>query len=96
MEIKSNLVILTFDRTEQEYEFNCALKGMDYKFALQDIANEVFRPARKHGYGDSEIQSCIETINKKLDDTDYVERLVALLEQKFYDILNERNLNIHD
>lgn len=96
MNIQPNMVILTFDRIEQEYELYCALKGVDYRFALQDIANDIFRPARKHGYPDEEINNILNKINDLEPDNNLGEELVSLLEKKFYNILRSRDLEIYD
>ena len=96
MELKPNMAILTFDRNEQEYEFNCALKGMEYRFALQDIGHEIFRPARKHGYPDIEINNLLNKINELDPENSLGEELIGLLENKFYSILQQRGLEIHD
>jgi len=56
--------------------------------ALWTIGQEVFRPARKHGYSDSRIQEL-------LTEGSAVE-LVSLLEQKFYEILENTGVNLDD
>lgn len=60
---------------------------LNAKCALQDIAQLVFRPARKHGYEDS-------NINKLLEDTDQGRELVSALESLFYHIINDNNVDL--
>lgn len=64
-------VTLEFDLPEEQEEL--AIKQNVYKMhaAFWDIGNDLFRPARKHGYSDTRLQSLIE----KLDLT--IERLKA-------------------
>lgn len=65
------------------------LKGIDAFIAIEEIGNEVFRPARKHGYSENEINDCL----KECGDNGH--ELVSLLEEKFYEILKSRNLLDH-
>lgn len=67
------------DRDDHE----TALKAGAMKRALDEIGNEVFRPARKHGYSDPEIRELMDALNGG------GEKLVDLLEKKFYEILEE-------
>lgn len=85
-EIKGSTVILAFDRYEEAEELKTALKASDYYIALWDTAQEVFRPHRKHGYPDEELNKLIEN--------DDVLRAIELLEQKFYGILKDRDIDL--
>lgn len=58
--------------------------------ALWDIGQEVFRPAREHGYSDQEIQGQLD----KAGDAGL--KLVSLLEKKFYEILEEHRVSMED
>jgi hypothetical protein len=77
---------LIFNLPEEQEEFDTVSKAGDFKSALWDVAQEVFRPARKHGYSDTKIQ-------KELEDKDAFE-LVGLLEAKFYEILSQHNIEL--
>lgn len=63
------------------------LNAEDMQFALSEIHNNVFRPARKHGYSDRKIQDL-------LDKTEDGEEIIGLLEEEFFRILNEYNITI--
>jgi hypothetical protein len=79
--------ILEFDLSNPEDVDNHknAIKANDYASAFFEIHNEVFRPARKHGYGDPKIQ-------KLLESNPNGEELVYELEKLFFEILEERNI----
>lgn len=68
--------------------------------ALFDIVNEVFRPARKHGYSDHKLSKLIP-VNSELNDEqikileEKIE-LVGELERKFYEILERKNISMDD
>jgi hypothetical protein len=76
--------ILEYTLPEDKEDFERATKALDMELALWDIANEVFRPARKHGYPDPELSRLAENN----------EELIGLLEQKFYAILEERGIKL--
>lgn len=80
--------ILEFHLPEEENEFQAAIQGQDCRMALWDIAQEIFRPARKHGYSDQRIQELIDKNEKAVE-------LIGLLETRFYVMLEERGINIH-
>ena len=67
------------------YDVTNALKAGLYLLTLQDVRNEIFRPARKHGYPDTELRLLCENEN--------VRRAIALLEAKFTEIVNEREVD---
>ena len=73
---------LSFNLPEDKEDFETASKAINYKLALFEIQQEIFRPARKHGYSDEHLHNLVEK-NK-----DAVE-IIGILEQKFYQILNE-------
>lgn len=54
--------------------------------ALREIADTLFRPARKHGYPDP-------TINAAIEGGDSVE-VIGLLEGKFWEIIEDHGLDI--
>lgn len=73
--------ILEFNMPEESEEHRTALKGVNYQNAIHRIGQEVFRPHRKHGYGDP------------LLDSKEAAEIIAKLEEKFYNILNEEDAN---
>jgi hypothetical protein len=77
---------LTFTLPEESEEFEIAVSAGRAYSALHSIANQVFRPARKHGYSEEELD--------KLNDNDDVNRAIELLEEKFWQILNEHKIEI--
>lgn len=76
--------ILEYNLPEDQEDFIRATKALDMELALWDIANEVFRPARKHGYADQELNTLAENNTE----------LIGLLEQKFYAILEEKGISL--
>lgn len=128
-------LLLNLNDPEQRRELNRCLKAQDYLFALTDIADEIFRPARKHGYDDDRLNSFLygrndvdkddlkakeDTLNdficsiedpdrrilaigllSKLETVNYekendVSEAIGLLEEKFYEILRERKVDLDD
>jgi hypothetical protein len=94
--------ILEFDLPVEREEFYTAASAPDMKAALYDIGQEVFRPARKHGYGGT-IQRLLEkadTISTPSMDgytEDIVEvgtELISQLEKLFYEILQRHGVEI--
>jgi len=76
---------VNFDECEKEEAIDM-IKARDMKIALWDIAQEIFRPARKHGYSNSKVQDLLD----KCGDDGY--ELVSELEDMFYEILRDRGL----
>lgn len=85
-EIKGSTIVLAFDRYEEREELEMAMKGADFHSALFDIAQEVFRPHRKHGYPDVELDS--------LNEKEEVNKAISLLEKKFFQILEEYKIEL--
>lgn len=79
-------VTLEFDSIDDRDELRDAQKGSEYACALHDIANDVFRPHRKHGYPDEEL--------RQLCENEDVLNAIALLEKKFYAVLSEWDITI--
>jgi hypothetical protein len=76
--------VLEFNLPEEQQEFTHATKAIDYYIALEEIRNEVFRPARKHGYSSPLIEKAIEQRDPIM--------VINLLEDLFSEILGERNI----
>jgi hypothetical protein len=63
------------------------LRATDMSLALWDISQEVFRPARKHGYPDVALAELIDKNPSAVD-------IIGLLEVKFHEILENHNVTI--
>lgn len=74
---KTFTVTTTIDDHDDE-DFQYHLEGPKLANQLQDIANHVFRPARKHGYHNKRLNKLIEN--------DEVCEAIAILEEMFYEI----------
>lgn len=81
-------VTIDFEITD-DYDIQECLQALSYKkcFRVFDqITQQVFRPARKHGYHNYKIQQLLE----KCGDAGY--ELVGLLEETYLDILREEEI----
>lgn len=76
---------LRFKLPEEREEFDTAVRAGAMATAIWETGQEVFRPARKHGYSDPTIAALLEKCG------DFGTELVSALEQKFYEILRENN-----
>lgn len=81
------IVTLKFKLPEEDYEMKSALKGGDYRYALHRIGNEIFRPARKHGYPNEKLQAL-------MDSNEVSYEIVDMLEKRFYEILGEEQIEL--
>jgi len=79
------------DNTDEKKSAIRMLKADDAYEALWEIAQEIFRPHRKHGYPDGKLQEIIE--NDYNDEDEGVLEAISILEEKFYDILEENGIN---
>jgi hypothetical protein len=73
---------LEFQLPEDQEELDSALNANKYYSILFEIRNQIFRPSRKHGYSDPEIQALVESLGDKGHD------LIQMLEQKFNELLD--------
>lgn len=78
---------LEFDLTEEHEEFRDCMQAGKMSGALSEIGNQVFRPARKHGFSDAALNALIE----KNEDA---EEIIGMLESKFYEILKEYGVEL--
>lgn len=99
-------VKLLFNLPEDQYEYDAAMNGSARGGALHQVGQDLFRPARKHGYPDREISELIEKLDKlaRIDagvaEGDYTSSveysdatdLIGLLESLFYRILDENDV----
>lgn len=79
-------VILEFNSPEDHDEIQYAMKGASAHFALEEIRQEIFRPARKHGYANEKIQHYINTYPDAI-------QLIRWLEEEFNQILARRDID---
>jgi len=88
--------ILEFDLEEPDARdaFKRAVLADDAYMVLHEISDEIFRPARKHGYPDRRIQNYINDLDQKLRDNEQnpILEVLSLLEENFRDILTEHGI----
>lgn len=82
---------------EDRAEIVLMLKAGDLISCLSDIANDIFRPARKHGYPDKEIEEMIEKCGYSNEENEFERssygcELISLLETKFFDICKQNDV----
>ena len=85
---KKVTIELNLEEIEDEIELKRYLTANDAYMCLREIADQIFRPARKHGYSDAKINKVLE--DKEADHED----VIAVLEEKFFDILRENNVSL--
>lgn len=97
---------LEYTLPEDQEDLDCALNGHKYKHALWEVGQEVFRPARKHGYSDPRIQSLIEKLDELIEAYAPVDwpkdeygnmnatDLVSLLEKLFYQTIDSQGVTL--
>lgn len=78
---------------DNEADALAAINGWRKQAAIEEVGNEVFRPARKHGYGDSEINTILAHLDSLCEENKTTEGLWAsdlihALERKFWEIVN--------
>lgn len=73
-------------KCDNESEATRVLKYDAAHLALEAIGREIFRPARKHGYGDGKLQTMLNTPGAA--------ELIGELEQRFYEIINVYGLTL--
>lgn len=87
--------ILEFNLPEEQLEFQMASKASDMYAALWDIAQEVFRPARKHGYANEAVQNLLDKADEiKIEHDSAGTELISQLEKMFYEILDKHEIKL--
>lgn len=80
------------DQSEEDMEkFKLMMKATDMSLALWEIAQDVLRPHRKHGYSDN------NRLNELLQSEQHgesVNEAIGLIEDMFYKVLNERSIDL--
>jgi hypothetical protein len=67
---------LTFNLPDEEREFKDAVNGGNMSIAIFNIQQEIFRPARKHGYSDK-IDNTHSGIDGKPIETQWTIKVVS-------------------
>jgi len=76
-----------------------AVSSTDAYIALNDIANLIFRPARKHGYDIPRLNELLETSREIITsdgETKLGYEVISMLEERFYNILGEHGVDLSD
>lgn len=80
------------DQSEDDREkLKTMMKATNMSIALWDIANEVLRPHRKHGYNNN------TKLNELLQSEKHGEAVteaIGLIEEMFYETLKEYNIDL--
>jgi hypothetical protein len=79
---------LSFTLPEEQEEFDVACRASGAFAALADVREHIFRPARKHGYSDMEINALMDKLGA--DATN----LIHHLECRFNAILFDRGIDL--
>lgn len=82
--------ILEFSLPEESEEYKNAMEGSSMCSALHDTTQEVFRPARKHGYPDGPIREFFAKHSEN-EQSKFAE-LIGLLEDRFIEVLKDHSL----
>lgn len=90
MTIKKTLTLEFPAETDSESAMRRVLNADVAYAAIWDIAQEIFRPARKHGYPDTTTQHELDRAGEAGAE------LVHLLEKRFYKILEDHRINLED
>ena len=90
--MKTTLTFTAESNTEYDdlRKIKAVLKVNNYQIALMDIANNIFRPIRKHGYENKVINELCNNCGV----SSVV--LIGALEEMFYEILNENGLDMEE
>lgn len=77
---------IDLDSPDETLRVNQLHHSADMALALHDISQRIFRPARRHGYSNQEVEKLLDKCGE-----DGVE-LIGRLETIFYEILEDNNL----
>jgi len=81
--MKKRLILESDGSHDEDLELQRALNAVNYYLALCEIREKVFRPHRKHLYGDQRINDLIEKLGE-----DSLE-LIGMLEKLFSEVVND-------
>lgn len=98
----SQKATLSFDLSDQyqRAEFKRTMNATSAYIALWEVAQEIFRPHRKHGY-DEKMEKLLEACGT-FPDPEYGgeccngSEVISELEDRFYKILENNKINIHE
>lgn len=81
---------------DTEEEALAAINGWRLQAAIDEVGQEVFRPARKHGYGDVEINKILAHLDSLCEENKtpeglWASDLIHALERKYWEIVNDTN-----
>jgi len=85
-------ITFEYDSEDQfeKAEANRIMKATSAYSALHDIAESIFRPARKHGYNSPVLEELLNSSDGKCED------VIGELEELFYEILRDRGIDLDD
>lgn len=75
------------DKPEDKVDHHLAMQASKLARLLDFVEQEIFRPARKHGYTDTKLQALLDTTEQGVE-------LIGKLEKLYYEF--KRELDIHD
>jgi hypothetical protein len=101
-------VTIEFNLPEEQEEFNTAIQASKMSAAFWSIGNDVFRPARKHGYPDQRLHDLIHFLDQAAAALGVSEEgwprdeygplnatdLIRMLEEKYHEILRENGVEL--
>ena len=76
----------------ERHEILCMLKATSLANVLYEIQNDVFRPARKHGYPDKEIEQLIDMCGEDKEGNNIGCLLIEKLEELYLQKLRDKEL----
>lgn len=82
---------LHFNLPEDNEAFETAVAANHLKAAIWDISQRVFRPARKHGYPGTKMSKFLNADGELKEE---IAEAIGELEELFYDVLDDHNLNL--
>lgn len=93
---KTMKAILEFDLSvpEENEAHIRAIKSTAAYSALWEIADDIFRPHRKHGYVDEKLSKYLNNENKEVSEAVY--ETISRLEELFYETLTDNNINLFE
>lgn len=85
---------LEFDLTDPDERdlFEITIRASMYKFALEEVVQRLFRPARKYGYPEG--SKIGELYSKIGESSGLAEVLVEALEEQFWEIMQEHGVKL--
>jgi hypothetical protein len=74
-------ITLEFDLETEQEMYEAALNGSSYKEQIEQIWQHCFRPLRKHGYPDKELEALCED--------DKVEKAIEMIIEIYFKVLKD-------